>query len=458
MTFAMVLLAVAGPLGGALFARRALDANAARRAGIAGALVGVLAALGLLALRASGISDPWIVPIELASDPWAAPLPLFVTLIGLVSVAMSPVSQGRPATISRILLVNAASVALVLLHHSLALALLWACTILPVWAELRSRPETRQVGRLFAIYMVPSMVLVAVGALLLERGFVLPAVLALAAGIAIREAVLPVHSWFPAFVEKAPMGLAVAFVAPQLGVLAHLRWLTHAMPHGMTEAVAVLGAVTALFAAALGVVQLRARRALGYMMMSQTALVAFGLETGNPIASAGTQATWLASGLATAGFAMAMAALEARRGALSLDRPSGSFARIPLLATAFLILGLSSVGLPGTLGFVAEDLLVQGSVEHFPVLALVLVIATALNAVTVIRAFFLLFTGSRRHVGERDLTGRERLSLSVLMVALFVAGLWPNLLTRSMSPNAGEEVPTVAVVAHAGSLSALDRH
>ena len=51
---------------------------------------------------------------------------------------------------------------------------------------------------------------------------------------------------------------------------------------------------------------------------------------------------------------------------------------MPALATSFLLTGMAMVGLPGSLGLIAEDLLVQGSVEEFPLLGFALIIVTAL--------------------------------------------------------------------------------
>jgi len=353
---------------------------------------------------------------------WPTIVPAFVAAIGLIAVAMSPVGDADQTVFARILVVIGASAALVVSDHPIALAIVWVATIVPVAAALRGR---RVGARSFLAYLVPSASLVVLGVGLLSFGAPTAAAFALAAGFAIREAMVPGHSWLPSFVERAPMGLVVAFVAPQVGVYAHLCWLADGLPPQLEYALAAMGAVTAVFAAALGAVQRRARRALGYLLMSQTALVAFGLEAHSAIGRSGALLSWLVCGLAMAGLAMMTAALEARRGALSFDRPSGSFRRIPILASAYLIVGLASVGLPGTLGFVAEDLLVQGSVQRFPLLGLTLIAATALNGVAVVRGFFSLFTGSDRHAGERDLTGRERAVVALLVGSLVLFGLWP---------------------------------
>lgn len=404
-------LAALAPLAAALFASRAPTPTAARRAGTIG--MGLALVAGVLAAASS-------------APRWDALLPAFVSAIGLGAVAMSAVGNATRTRLARILLVHGASAALVLSDHPIGLALGWAASVVPTWLELREHPATRPAARSFLAYNAPSAALVASGAALLALGLAPAlAVVPLSLGLAIRAAMVPLHSWLPSFVERAPMGLVVAFVAPQIGVYAHLRWLTPGLPPELEQAVAALGAVTVVFAAALGVVQRRARRALGYFLVSQTALVAFGLEARSEVGRSGAILAWLVAGLATAGFALTTAALEARRGPLSLERPSGGFRQIPTLASAYLVLGLASVGLPGTLGFVAEDLLLQGALEQHPFLGLTLILGTTLNGVTIVRGFFRLFTGSRPRGAERDLVPRERVVLTVLLGALIVAGLWP---------------------------------
>ena len=427
-------------LSGAAVAARSAGTRQARRVAIGAASLGLIIAAALLLL---GVLQPT------PGSRWVTVgMPAVVALIGLVAAAMSPSAGCSPGTIARTQLVSAASVALVAAAHPIAIAVLWACTALPAFAELRARQHTHYAARVFAVYQLPSVLLVATGVALQLEGQTALAVFPLAIGFALREAVVPAHSWFVVFVTRAPLGMVVAFAASQVGVHAHLVLLAEGLPKTFEVLVATLGAATAVYAAALGVVQSGTRRALGYLIMSQTALVAFGLDTHSEVAHAGTLLAWMVTALATAGFAMAIAALEARRGLLALDRPNGNFTRVPRLAAAFLVTGLASVGLPGTLGFVAEDLLVQGSVDEFPLLAFALIVATALNGMTVMRNFFLLFNGSARHQGEQDLTLREALALSLLMVVLVGAGLAPRLLTSTRSLER----------AHAGSTAFQDHN
>lgn len=352
---------------------------------------------------------------------------IVIGIVGLVAVALSPATNTSPSTFMRILLLTGSSLLFVSIQSPLGLAILWSLSGLLTWSELYGRSVNERVtARVFAMYQIPSMGLFWFGAVFLQQGNTGAALIPLLLAISIREAMIPVHSWFPHFVERAPMGIVVAFVGPQLGIYTHLQVFAHGLPADLNHFIALLGACTAVLAAAIGTIQMNARRALAFLFMSQSGLVTFGLETHSSVGHAGALLTWHVVALATSAFFMTLAALEARRGDLSLRVPNGSFTQTPRMAVVFLLLGFASVGLPLTAGFIAEDLLVQGSVDEFPFLGLALIVATALNGLTVMRAFFALFSGSSQHLGEQDLTKREARVLTLVLAILLFVGIYPH--------------------------------
>jgi NADH-quinone oxidoreductase subunit M len=413
----------------AWLAARSSSSRLARRTASAGmGLATLLAAAQLLWLGLGGAVLDWSASWTPAANvyPWVPAFTFISCLIGFMAVVLQPLRGSAPMTFSRILLLVAVSVLFLALRNPAWLATLWAVSALLVWIELRRTAALSQIARVFGVYHGLSVVAVAVGAALLDQQHTAAALALILLGVAIREAVIPLQSWFPPFVQHAPMGLVVAFFAPQLGVYAHLELIGGHLPQHLSHGVAAVGAVTAVLAAALGVAQSDARRALAYLVMSQTGLVAFGLDVRSTVAQVGALLTWQVIGVATAAFAMTLASLESRRGSLSLDSPNGNFTRTPRMGVAFLVTGFASVGLPMTLGFVAEDLLVQGSVREFPILAFALITATALNGISVMRAFFVLFSGSSTHRGECDLTRRESTVLTLAMAMLLLSGLFPS--------------------------------
>jgi NADH-quinone oxidoreductase subunit M len=108
---------------------------------------------------------------------------------------------------------------------------------------------------------------------------------------------------------------------------------------------------------------------------------------------------------------------------------------MPVLAISFLILGLACTGFPGTLGFVGQELLVNGAVDAFPVMGFAVVAASALTGLAVLRMYFSLFCGrpdQLAHAGLRfDVTRREAWTFVALVIALIGFGLVPRPLVDS---------------------------
>jgi len=108
---------------------------------------------------------------------------------------------------------------------------------------------------------------------------------------------------------------------------------------------------------------------------------------------------------------------------------------MPLLATSFLCMGLACTGFPGTLGFVAQELLVNGAVDVFPVMGFAVVLASALTGLAVLRMYFSLFCGRPdvpSHPTVRfGLTRREAWTFVAIVIALVAFGIVPRPLVDS---------------------------
>src|SRR5207237_8662621 len=194
--------------------------------------------------------------------------------------------------------------------------------------------------------------------------------------------------------------------------------------------IALLALGTAVYGAALALVQRSARRACGYLFISQSALVMAGLDCTSVSALAGGLLVWLSAGLGFAGLARCVLVREARRGWLDLSRYHGGYDRMPLLAISFLAMGLARTGFPGTLGFIGQELLVDGAVDVFPIMGFAVVIASALTGLAVLRMYFSLFCGRpmpQAHSSLRfGLTRREAWTFVALVIVLVGFGVAPR--------------------------------
>lgn len=348
----------------------------------------------------------------------SAPYPCLVALVTFVAVSLSSASGTRPSTYATILALGATSTAAVWLQADGWLLLLFLAQTLLAALELRHGDKAT--WRLFMLAQTASLALVAAG--LADSGE--RAAWLLAAGLMVRAGSLPFHGWVLRLSERAPMGLVVALVTPQLALLLQMRLL----PPSLLSSLAAWAVATALYGAALATRQRQLKRTLGYLMISQSGLVAFGLGSRSELGHTGGLTAWLVAALALSGLAMTCEALAARHaGALSLDQPGADFESTPLLATSFLLHGLALAGLPGSLGFVAEDILVQGTLAQTPALSLAMIVVTSLNAITVMRCVLTLFVGPRQRGFRSDLVARERLAVGLLLGSLFLLGVFPRL-------------------------------
>jgi NADH-quinone oxidoreductase subunit M len=245
--------------------------------------------------------------------------------------------------------------------------------------------------------------------------------------ILIRCGTAPAHCWVTDWFEHASFGNALLFVAPLAGVYAAVRLVLPIAPDWVLGSIGVLSLVTAVYAAGMAVIQKEARRFFAYLFISHASLVLVGLELHTATTLTGALSLWISVALSLGGFGLTLRALEARYGRLSLADFHGLYEQSPMLAVCFVLTGLASVGFPGTLGFLATDILVDGAVEASPYVGLAVVLAAAINGIAVVRAYFLLFTGAR-HASTVPLNVglRERFAVLALTALILGGGLFPQ--------------------------------
>src|SRR5262249_26633033 len=228
-------------------------------------------------------------------------------------------------------------------------------SIAAVWTFLSALgdPAHRYQRRIVAVYLGSSTLLLGVGVALLigpavgnrtaeTAGLWLIVIAAL-----LRKGILPFHAWVPEVFDHGRLGPAILFSAPQVGAYLTVVLIVPRASAEMLRLIAILALATAVYGAALSLVQTSARRACGYLFMSQSALVMAGLDCTSATALAGGLLVWLSAGLAFGGLARVVLVLEARRGRLDLTTYHGGHERVPRLAMRFLSIGPAGPPLPG---------------------------------------------------------------------------------------------------------------
>ena len=376
--------------------------------------------LGGMLLRVSELSAPLI------------PLP---SVLWLITVAVTPRLRLNRAGLQRTALATLSLTLAFLTESPALLVLLWAASNL-LFVTALSRTEHGRARRVAGYYVWVSAGLFGAGVVLAT--FAPPnwpaeiSLWLIIAAVLIRKGIFPFHAWIPEVFDTGRLGPVVLFSAPQLGAYVAAQLVVPHAGAGMLRTVAILSLVTAVYGAALALVQRDARRACGYLFVSQSALVLAGLDCTTTEALAGSLILWISSALAFTGMARTVLALEARRGRLDLTRHHGGYEQMPLLAASFLVLGLACTGFPGTLGFVGQEMLVEGAVRGFPMLGFLVVAASALTGLAVLRMYFSLFCGRPANALRLTLLRREAIVFGGVAAALVISGLLPQPIVASM--------------------------
>jgi NADH-quinone oxidoreductase subunit M len=254
------------------------------------------------------------------------------------------------------------------------------------------------------------------------------------AAVLSRKSVVPLHSSLVTACERASLLNTMLYLNGHLGVYLIARLAMPLMPtasHQALSPLADLALLSAVLTAVMALTEKSPRRLLGLLSISQMSFLLAGLESTSSAGLNGAIAYLVVLSMSTAGLFIVLRLLEVRLDApLALDRFHGLGGRAPRLAAFFLVSALALVGLPGTLGYVAEDLLFHGTLDSHPELGLVMPLATALNAISLLRMFARLFFGRRTlHVPAlADALPAERWALTAALAAMAVLGIRPELL------------------------------
>ena len=450
---AAAAITVAAPLIGSAVTACGMPRGSQRRFAVPVACVSLVASLALTALWSQTDGTPRLFGDRLGGgsvvciDGITAVLLPYVALVELAILLVAPRRALEQSAVTRILFGAAATFAVFLTSHPLALIVLWCATALPTWISVRSTPGGQSAARVFAIAMSTAVLCMAIGTLLLvvdppwtsaagwmgTTGGWLVAI-----AVMIRKGIFPFHSWYPALFSGATMSTALAATMPQVASYTAVRLLIGHVDHpeGVAAELVVLSQmamVTATYGAALAIVQRDLRSLIGTLAMSQSALVLAGLAGTLPMELNGAFCVWISSGLALTGIGLVSWALESRAGPIRIDTPQGRFWDAPALAAFFLLFGLAGIGLPGTLSVVADDLIVSGSLDEQLHAGVLVILATVLCGIAMMRGWFHVFGGSVDPDGTRHaVLPRERVALTALLAALFLLGLWPDPLVRAL--------------------------
>ena len=249
--------------------------------------------------------------------------------------------------------------------------------------------------------------------------------------VILRKGIIPAQSWVADAAESGPLIPTALLLNGHFGALLVVKLIVPLFPRTghLFPVLSYFAIATAVFVAIRALAENSPRRLLAFLALSQSACILSGLESRTAEGITGALVHWVVVTVSTVGLFGILRLLEVRFGEnLSASRHLGLAEHAPRLAVSFAILGLALVGLPGTLGFCSQDLLIQGTLTTHPLTGLLLPVATAMNAVSFFRLFTRLFLGKRRtgFTVMADALPRERWILAGIVLFVVLGGLFPN--------------------------------
>jgi NADH-quinone oxidoreductase subunit M len=194
--------------------------------------------------------------------------------------------------------------------------------------------------------------------------------------------------------------------------------------------------------------QTNLRRLLAYSSISHVGFVMIGLAAMNVQGVQGALFQLVNFGIVSGGIFLIAGFLHHRLGSTELANLGGAVRPMPLLATFLFILGLASIGVPGTSGFAAEHLILIGAFKAHPGTGFAALAGVILSAAYFLGYFQRAFLGPVRlpSVGAgMDLRLRELLLAGAFAVLAVLGGLVPSIVTDASRP------AVAAWVAHVNS-------
>jgi NADH-quinone oxidoreductase subunit M len=270
---------------------------------------------------------------------------------------------------------------------------------------------------------------------------------------AVKVPMFPFHTWLPdAHVEAPTAGSVVlASIMLKLGTFGFLRlavplFPTAAMSPGIRSAILWLAVIGIVYGALVSLVQPDFKKLVAYSSVSHLGFVMLGIFALTVQSVQGALMIMINHGISTGALFFLVGMIYERRHTRLIDNYGGIARVVPMFAAMLTIVSLSSIGVPGTNGFVGEFLVLIGAFRTEPVFAVIATTAVIISAAYLLWAiqrilFNPLDKPENQHIP--DLNRRELAVLVPLIACIVWLGVYPAPVLRRMEGAATKLVTMV---------------
>lgn len=257
---------------------------------------------------------------------------------------------------------------------------------------------------------------------------------------AIKVPIFPFHTWLPdAHVEAPTAGSVIlAGVLLKMGTYGLLRFCLPMFPNASVELaplISVLAVIGIIYGALVAMVQPDVKKLVAYSSVSHLGFVVLGIFAFNLQSIEGATYQMLNHGVSTGALFLLVGMIYDRRHTRRIEDFGGLAHRMPVYAAVFMVITLSSIGLPGLNGFVGEFLILQGTFLNSTAFAVIAASGIILAAVYMLWMYQRVFFGELKNEanqGVPDLNLREILTILPLIVMAVWMGVYSQPFLRKM--------------------------
>jgi len=266
--------------------------------------------------------------------------------------------------------------------------------------------------------------------------------LAFGLSFAIKVPLFPFHTWLPdAHVEAPTAGSVIlAGVLLKMGGYGFLRYCLPLFPDATIKfipLIAVLAIIGIIYGALVAMVQPDLKKLVAYSSVSHLGFVVLGIFALNPQGLSGGVIQMVNHGLSTGALFLIVGMIYERRHTRMIEDFGGLAKVLPVFATFFMIVTLSSIGLPGLNGFVGEFLILLGAFQANIWYGVFAASGVILAAVYMLWMFQRVMFGPVKHEENKllkDLSVREIVVMVPLILFIVGIGVYPKPMLDRIEP------------------------
>ena len=270
-------------------------------------------------------------------------------------------------------------------------------------------------------------------------------------GFGVFTALFPFHTWVPDGHSSAPTAASMflAGISMKLGGYGCLRVATYLMPDAAayySDAIIVLACIGILYGAFATMMQKDIKYINAYSSVSHNGFVLLGIGLLTKTAFNGAVLQMVSHGMMTALFFAVIGMIYERTHTREVAKISGLLKVTPFISSAFIIVGLCSLGLPGLSGFVAEMTVFMGGWQKggtfYHVATVIACASIVVTAVYILRVIGSIIMGPLKVNGNAniifgDARWNERLATVLMMIGILIVGLLPFFVMNLIDPATG---------------------